>query len=287
MGDLSRYADQEIIDIISSDAEAELIKRGYAYGWYKKDCFVGAIYILVNPAFLNLVKIGYADDVEKRLKSLNNSSGIPDPYHCYAIYKVKKRLEDLKLHGLIDSLDSDLRHAKNREFYEMSAEKAFSILSAIAQINGNEEQLILNPLNEPFFDDFNMKQNQKKEITSKSNIQNNGINNIIPDGLYYFERKKKSENNRLISVKALVKNGEWTLLKDSVLGIIEDKGVTSNTRIFRKSLPLDKNGKLLKDVPLGSCTPSHVGVLVMNQSVDGWVYWKNEKGKLIDIYRKK
>ena len=50
--------------------------------------------------------------MEKRVKSFNRNSGLPGPYHVYATYKVKKRLEDLKLHTLIDSLDSDLRHAR-------------------------------------------------------------------------------------------------------------------------------------------------------------------------------
>ena len=152
MADLSQYADIDIINIVSSDAEAELKKRGYDYGWYKIEPYVGSIYILVNPAFPNLVKIGYADDVQKRMRSLNSNSGLPDPYHCYAIYKVRKRLEDLKLHGLIDSLDSSLRHAKNREFYEMDAQKAYSVLSAIAQISGDEEQLVVNPFNDDYFD---------------------------------------------------------------------------------------------------------------------------------------
>ena len=151
MNDLSKYSDADIINILSSDGEAELKSRGYCYGWYKKEQFVGAIYVLVNPAFPDLVKIGYADDVEKRLKTLNRSSGLPDPFHCYAIYKVKKRLEDLKLHKLIDSLDPALRHSKNREFYEMNSQKAYAILSAIAQINGDEEQLKINPFSDPYF----------------------------------------------------------------------------------------------------------------------------------------
>ena len=151
MSDLSKYSDKDIINIISSDAEEELRKRGYDYGWYKKEQFVGVIYILVNPAFPDLVKIGYADNVEKRLKVLNRNSGLPDPFHCYAIYKVKKRLEDLKLHSLIDSLDPALRHSKNREFYEMNCQKAFAILSAIAQINGDEEQLKINPFSDSYF----------------------------------------------------------------------------------------------------------------------------------------
>ena len=151
MSDLSNFSDEEIIQILSSDASSELKKRGYHYGWYKKEEFVGAIYILVNPAFPVLVKIGYANDVLKRLKTLNRNSGLPDPFHCYAIYKVKKRLEDLKLHSLIDSLDSSLRHSQNREFYEMDHHKAYDILSAIAQINGDEEKLIINPFSDAYF----------------------------------------------------------------------------------------------------------------------------------------
>ena len=48
MADLSKYSDENIIDVLSSDAEAELHVRGYDYGWFKKDVFVGSIYILVN-----------------------------------------------------------------------------------------------------------------------------------------------------------------------------------------------------------------------------------------------
>lgn len=32
----------------------------------------GYIYILTNPSFPNYVKLGYADDVEKRVKELNS-----------------------------------------------------------------------------------------------------------------------------------------------------------------------------------------------------------------------
>lgn len=163
MTDLSKYSDENIIDIVSSDAEAELRKRGYEYGWYKKEPYVGVIYILINPAFPDLVKIGYADNISKRLKSLNNNSGLPDPYHCFAILHVKKRLEDLKLHKLIDTLDPSLRHAKNREFYEMSADKAYGIFSAIAQISGDDAQLIKNPFCDAFVDEKNINKTSNAE----------------------------------------------------------------------------------------------------------------------------
>ncbi len=150
-GYLEKYSDEELFKIFDANLEEEIKSRGYEYGWHKQIQYAGEIYILVNPAFSNLVKIGYADNVQKRVKTLNSNSGLPDPYHVYATYKVKKRLEDLKLHKLIDSLDSDLRHAKNKEFYEMTPEKAYAILSAIAEINGDEDLLILNPYQDDFF----------------------------------------------------------------------------------------------------------------------------------------
>lgn len=37
----------------------------------------GVIYILTNPSFPDFVKIGYADDIQTRLKQLNRSECIP------------------------------------------------------------------------------------------------------------------------------------------------------------------------------------------------------------------
>lgn len=58
----------------------------------------GVIYILTNPSFPDYVKIGYADDIDKRLKQLNRSECIPFAFRVYATYKVNSRLSDLKLH---------------------------------------------------------------------------------------------------------------------------------------------------------------------------------------------
>lgn len=150
-GYLEKYSDEELFKLFDANIAEEIKSRGYEYGWHKQINYAGEIYILINPAFPKLVKIGYADNVPKRVKTLNSNSGLPDPYHVYATYKVKKRLEDLKLHKLIDSLDSDLRHTKNKEFYEMSPEKAYAILSAIAEINGDEDLLVLNPYHDDYF----------------------------------------------------------------------------------------------------------------------------------------
>ena len=108
----------------------------------------GVIYILTNPSFPEYVKIGYADDIEKRLLRLNRSECVPFAFRIFATYDVENRLSDKEVHKLIDQLNPNLRSIENlngkkrvREFYAMSAEDAYSILEAIAKINGHSDRL--------------------------------------------------------------------------------------------------------------------------------------------------
>ena len=108
----------------------------------------GVIYILTNPSFPEYVKIGYADDISKRLNQLNRSECIPFAFRVYATYEVSSRLSDLKIHTIIDKLNPNLRSIDNfngqkrvREFYAMPPEDAYSILEAIAEIHGCVDKL--------------------------------------------------------------------------------------------------------------------------------------------------
>ncbi len=108
----------------------------------------GVIYILTNPSFPNYIKIGYAHDLEKRLKQLNRSETIPFAFRAYAVYEVESELTDKELHKLIDALNPDLRTIETfdgkervKEFYAMSAEDAFSLLECIAKISGTTGNL--------------------------------------------------------------------------------------------------------------------------------------------------
>lgn len=110
----------------------------------------GVIYILTNPSFPDYVKIGYADNIEKRLKELNRSECIPFAFRLYAYYEVATRLSDLKIHDMIDKLNPNLRSIEDfegkkrvREFYAMSAKEAYSLLESIATINGLTRNLHL------------------------------------------------------------------------------------------------------------------------------------------------
>lgn len=109
---------------------------------------VGVIYILTNPSFPEYVKIGYADDMKKRLAQLNRSECVPFAFRVYATYEVSSRLSDLKIHDIIDRLNPNLRSIENfdgkkrvREFYAMTKEDAYELLKAIAEINGQVDKL--------------------------------------------------------------------------------------------------------------------------------------------------
>ena len=108
------------------------------------------IYILTNPSFPNYIKIGYADNLEERVRQLNQSECIPFAFRVYAYYETPVRLNDIKLHKLIDYLNPNLRSVewydgkrRVREYYSMKPEDAYFILESIATISGTTERLHL------------------------------------------------------------------------------------------------------------------------------------------------
>ena len=113
-----------------------------------KEKQAGVIYLLTNPSFPDYVKIGYAHNIETRLKQLNRSETIPFAFRVYAVYAVESELTDKELHKLIDKLNPDLRTIENfdgkervKEFYAMSAEDAYGLLECIAKISGTLDRL--------------------------------------------------------------------------------------------------------------------------------------------------
>lgn len=101
---------------------------------------IGYIYIMTNPCLQNMVKIGFATDVEQRRKQLSTTA-LPYDYEVYATYETSGKLEDKKLHKLIDNLNPELRVTKSREFFIMSPEEAYELLEAIATISGSQDKL--------------------------------------------------------------------------------------------------------------------------------------------------
>lgn len=111
----------------------------------------GYIYVLTNESFhkSNWVKIGYADNVERRVSELSNTS-VPLPFKVYAYYEIPKiegTMPDKKLHDLIQTLNPSLRISDNREFFEIEPWDAYELLKSMAIIHNRLDKLHRNEEN--------------------------------------------------------------------------------------------------------------------------------------------
>ena len=87
------------------------------------------VYIFINQSMPDMVKIGITDNVERRVKELSGSTGVPLPFECYYAVKVSedaKKLEK-KIHEGFDKQ----RVRREREFFYTSPENAKSILEIL------------------------------------------------------------------------------------------------------------------------------------------------------------
>ena len=91
------------------------------------------VYILINQSMPDTIKIGITDNLERRIRELDNTS-TPLPFECYYAVEVKDASKiEKKIHEGLD----DKRIRQNREFFNASPEQAKSILE-IAEVMGGE-----------------------------------------------------------------------------------------------------------------------------------------------------
>lgn len=166
----------------------------------------GYIYIMTNPCLKDMVKIGYATNVEERRKQLSTTA-LPYDYEIFATYETSGKPEDKKLHKLIDNLNPDLRVSKNREFFVMSAEDAYELLEAIATISGSQDKLQKKQSNATSTDS---KKTQKPPVNfAKCNIPVGAELVYVDDPtvrVTVATERKVQYNNELTSLSAIVQN---------------------------------------------------------------------------------
>ena len=99
------------------------------------------VYILTNEGMPEVVKIGITDNLERRVKELDNTS-TPLPFECfYAVEVEDAQSIERKIHQGLD----EYRVRQNREFFYCSPEIAKSLLE-IAEVMGARMLLQANPL---------------------------------------------------------------------------------------------------------------------------------------------
>ena len=92
------------------------------------------VYIFINQAMPEMVKIGITDNVERRIKELSSTSGVPLPFECFYAVKVSENAKKLekKIHQGFDKQ----RVRREREFFYTSPENAKSILELLEIMGG-------------------------------------------------------------------------------------------------------------------------------------------------------
>ena len=185
----------------------------------------GYIYILKNPSFPNYVKIGYADNVEERVRQLNSSECTPFAFRVYATYEVNSRLMDKKMHSIIDKLNPTLRsideyngQKRVREFYAMSPEDAYSIFEAMAEINDCLDKL------------------KKWEVSEESRREESIAEDIAEEA--DFQRKERCANYTF---------DYWKIPVGAVLEYIENPSIKCTVVDNRK---VEYNGEIMFMTPL-------------------------------------
>jgi len=89
------------------------------------------VYILTNESMPEIIKVGITENLERRIKELDNTS-TPLPFECYYAVEVDNASTiEKKMHQGLDVY----RVRQNREFFSISPEKAKSFLE-IAEIMG-------------------------------------------------------------------------------------------------------------------------------------------------------
>ena len=170
------------------------------------------VYILTNQSMPETIKIGITDNLERRIKELDNTS-TPLPFECYYAVEVKDASKiEKKIHEGLD----DKRIRQNREFFNTSPEMAKSILEIAEVMGGNNVT--------PKKDIVETSQDQQAlDSARKKRINYFGILGISKGTILTFSKDKNitcevSNNGKVIF------RGKETSLSGSALIITNEMG---------------------------------------------------------------
>ena len=98
----------------------------------------GFVYIFINPSMPNYVKIGQTKNIGNRLRDLD-TTGVPMQFEPYFTVKTAKyKILEKVIHRELDKL-TDTRARSNREFFEISPDKARDLILNISSLLDDAE----------------------------------------------------------------------------------------------------------------------------------------------------
>ncbi len=183
----------------------------------EKNTLGGYVYLFVNHEYgENIIKIGFTNNIDRRLHELNSQSGVIGRFELYAYYETSQELADTPFHDLIDRLNPDLRIQKNREFFRIHPKKGYEVLKDIAAISGYENQVKL--ASEFYVSHPDQTTKQQDSSTRKSNSETDlsyktlHFDDLVNFGLIHigdvlFIENKPNSEAKVIDNKHVLYNG--------------------------------------------------------------------------------
>ena len=177
------------------------------------------VYILTNQSMPDTIKVGITDNLDRRVRELDNTS-TPLPFECYYAVEVQdaKAIEK-KIHEGLD----DKRVRQSREFFNTSPEQAKAILE-IAEVMGGKnvtpiEDIVETPQDKEALD------KAKKRISRYDYF---GIFNIKPGEILTFY-KDKTITCEVYDERQVKFRDKITSLSNSALIVLNEMGYESTS----------------------------------------------------------
>lgn len=210
----------------------------------------------VVPGLIKIGKTGL-ENFESRMYNLerNGYSNVAGLKRKFAI-----EVEDYsEKEMLLDDIFSKSR-VPNTELFALDVDLVVQLLSSF---DGKQ-----------IYPETQSKEEMFEEATKERQVKADW--NKIPDGEYYLSLNRKGFGK--VEAKMRVVEGVFIVLEGSTCApVLGDWQPES-----RKNAPI-KNNLLMADVECNS--PSTAGWIVLGQSNNGWMVWKDEFGQPIDKYR--
>lgn len=218
----------------------------------------GIIYCMTTivPGLVKIGKTG-VDNFEQRMYNLerNGYVNVVGLKRRFAIEVEDYDEKEVLIHELFSK-----SNVQNTELFAVDIELVVQLLSSL-----EGKQVFPKSISKE--EVFNAATDEVQKDVDKYN------RSLIPDGVYYL-------NDRNIKASMRVQNGKFIVIKGSQCLPCEKDWMPES----RKNAKIE-NGILMEDVECNS--PSTAGWIVLGNANNGWLTWKTENGKSIDIYRKK
>lgn len=229
----------------------------------------GYVYIMTNPSFKrSWIKIGYTtggiDAVSRRCRELSNSS-VPYPFEVYAVLKSFNAFDtEQRIHLALEA-GGNSRLSPNREFFDLSLERALKAFKAIV----SDEAIVFYKDGNPVNVQGGITKGQVRKVKVRGAIK-----------VYYTRRGANAQGE--------FKDGALTVLKGSVCATKRETPITARNPGFQKlRTQLEREGVIKRGVFVQNYTfqsaSAAAAVVAGTPTGSGLFEWKTSDRKPLKL----